>query len=153
MMYCSKTPVTPVAGFALQGSGTVDTWKMDFVLFDEAAIGDDKDRAMPVEDVDYVPGDYVPAEWRKVPPFGGRLFYVNAERVGPQKSYPRSPSAPPWGEELDFGANSEYAWNYLNHHQNDLLDDPRCAGEGRRRLLDVVDHWLQEVSPRCPSAA
>ena len=123
----------PVAGFALQDGGTVDTWKKEFVLFDDVAIGDDKDRAMPVEGVDYVPGNYVPAEWRGVPPFGGSLIYVNAERVGPRKSYPRSPEAPPWGEEPDFGASSEYAWSYLNRH--------------RHSLLAKVDQWLQYVSP------
>ena len=30
------------------------------------------------------PMDYVSAEWQKVPPFGGHLVYVNAERVGPR---------------------------------------------------------------------
>ena len=90
--------------------------------------------------------DYVPAEWRKVSPFGGKLVYVDAERVGPRKSYPLS-DVKAW--DSDFGASSEYAWNYLNHHQNEPLaeDDPRCVERGRRRLLDVVDQWLQDVSP------
>lgn len=92
------------------------------------------------------PIDFVSAEWRKVPPFGGTLVYVNAERVGPRKSYLLS-DVKAWGH--DFGASCEYAWNYLNHHQNELLneDDPRCVERGRRRLLDVVDQWLQDVSP------
>ena len=87
------------------------------------------------------------ADWRAVPPFAGRLVYVQAERVGPRKSYPLSEILARRG---DFGARGEYAWNFLNGHQNELLqvDDPRCGDRpGRRRLLDVIDHWLQDVSP------
>ena len=86
-------------------------------------------------------------DWRAVPPFAGRLVYVQAERVGPRKSYPLSEILARRG---DFGARGEYAWNFLNGHQNELLqvDDPRCGDmPGRRRLLDVIDHWLQDVSP------
>ena len=92
------------------------------------------------------PIDFVSAEWRKVPPFGGTLVYVNAERVGPRKSYPLS-DVKAWGH--DFGASCEYAWSYLNHHQKELLNegDPRCAGGGGRRLIDVVAQWLQDVTP------
>ena len=86
-----------------------------------------------------------PAAWR-APPFGGILHYVQAERVGPRKSYPLSEVAARQG---DLGARGEYAWNYLNDHRNDLLsaDDPRRADAAGRRLVDVVDHWLQDVSP------
>ena len=92
------------------------------------------------------PINFVPVEWQKVSPFGGEFIYVNAERVGPRKSYPLS-DVKAWGH--DFGASCEYAWNYLNHHQNELLNesDPRCAGDGGRRLIDVVDQWLQDVTP------
>ena len=86
-----------------------------------------------------------PAAWR-APPFGGVLHYVQAERVGPRKSYPLSEVLARRG---DLGARGEYAWNYLNDHQSDLLpaDDPRRADAPGRRLVDVVDHWLQDVSP------
>lgn len=88
----------------------------------------------------------VPAAWRDVPPFGGRQVYVEAERVGPRKWYPLSEIMAHTGE---FGARGEYAWNYLNDKQNELLnaDDPRCGSQPQRRLLDIVDHWLQDVSP------
>ena len=35
-------------------------------------------------------GKVVPPSWCDVPPFGGRLIYVQAERVGPRKWYPLS---------------------------------------------------------------
>ena len=83
--------------------------------------------------------------WEDTPPFGGRLIYVNAERVGPRKSYPLSDVLARRGE---LGSSGEYTWNYLNRHQDDLLteDDPRCA-EGGRRIIDVVDQWLQDICP------
>ena len=84
--------------------------------------------------------------WRGAPPFGGDLHYVQAERVGPRKSYPLSEVLARRG---DLGARGEYAWNYLNDHAQDPLpaDDPRRTDAPGRRLLDVVDHWLQDVSP------
>lgn len=80
------------------------------------------------------------------PPFGGHLVYLNAERVGPRKSYPLSDMLARRG---DFGTSGEYAWNYLNRNQDELFEtnDPRCLEKGRRRLLDVVDQWLQHVCP------
>ena len=86
-----------------------------------------------------------PAAWR-APPFVGVLHYVQAERVGPRKFYPLSEMAARRGE---LGAHGELAWNYLNDPQNDQLsaDDPRRADAPGHRLVDVVDHWLQDVSP------
>ena len=85
-------------------------------------------------------------DWREAPPFGGHLAYIQAERVGPRKFYPLSEVRARRG---DLGFRGEYAWNYLNDHQDGLLDasDPRCEDLQVRRLLDVVDHWLQHVSP------
>ena len=86
-----------------------------------------------------------PAVWLD-PPFGGLLHYVQAERVGPRKLYPLSELA---ARRAQFGERGEYAWNFLNDHQHDLLpaEDPRRADAPGRRLVDVVDHWLQDVSP------
>ena len=88
----------------------------------------------------------VPAVWSETPPFGGRLAYVPAERVGPRKFYPLSEVLARRG---DLGARGEYAWNYLNDHQDSLLDegDPRHTDGTGRRLITVVNSWLQEVSP------
>ena len=90
--------------------------------------------------------EYLPVVWQEVPPLGGRLVYVDAERVGSRKLYPLSGVLARRG---DFGVSGEYAWNYLNLHQDDLLpeDDPRCIEGESRRLLDVVNLWLQDVCP------
>ena len=87
-----------------------------------------------------------PPVWRAFPPFGGQLHYVQAERIGPRKSYPLSEMLARRG---DLGTRGEYAWNFLNDRQNELLpaDDPRCGNRPGHRLLDAVDHWLQDVSP------
>lgn len=88
----------------------------------------------------------IPKELTTVPPFGGRLVYVQAERVGPQKLYPLSEVLAEQGE---FGRQSELAWNVLLSRQSDqmLAEDARCENLSRRRLIDVVDAWLQDVSP------
>ena len=94
----------------------------------------------------------VPADWRKVPPFGGRLVYVNAERVGPRKSYPRSDAK---ALANDFGANSEYAWSYLyssrDHYVFDYEeDDPRLVtSEGvwteNVKIPRFIGSWLRDI--------
>lgn len=83
--------------------------------------------------------------WQNVPPFGGRLVYVTAERIGPRKQYPLSTVLARRG---DFGMSSTFAWNYLIEHQDRRLDqdDPRYV-EDRPRLIDLVNLWLQDVSP------
>ena len=85
-------------------------------------------------------------EFTTIPPLGGRLVYVPAERVGPRKLYPLSEMMAELGE---FGKHSELAWNvlYSRHGVHMLPDDPRCADLNRRRLIDIVDYWLQDVSP------
>ena len=90
---------------------------------------------------------YVPREWRDMPPFGGELVYINAGRVGARQLYPVSTDV--LTRRGDFGESGEYAWDYLNRHQNDLLqaDDPRCVEGSDRRLSTVVDYWLQDVCP------
>ena len=85
--------------------------------------------------------------WSNIPPFGGNLIYLGAERLGPRKLYSLSETFAELGH---LGARGEYAWNYLDANQDNLLpdDDLRCHPKhGGGRLLDVVGHWLQEVSP------
>ncbi len=87
-----------------------------------------------------------PRPWARVPPLGGKLMYVDAERIGPRKFYSHSGSLPRIGT-LD--PRRGYAVNFLYERQNESLakDDPRVANSHSRRLLDVVDHWLQAVTP------
>ena len=92
------------------------------------------------------PTALVTDEWIEEPPFGGRLVYVDAERIGPRKFYPLSDVM---ARHSDFGSSGEYAWNYFNRHQNDVLSphDPRNIQGESLRLADVVDRWMQEVCP------
>ncbi len=86
-------------------------------------------------------------EWRRIPPLGGHLCYLNAERLGPRRFYDRSEVFARHG---NLGARGEYAWNYLYAQQSEAIasTDPRLPRLSTgRRLLDVVVHWLQEVTP------
>ena len=85
-------------------------------------------------------------QWGKVPPLGGNFSYVNAERIGPRKFYSLSETFARHG---NLGARGEYALNYLQARQNETLPsaDPRCTGSGEQGLLQVIDHWLQEITP------
>ena len=98
---------------------------------------------MPDEGEDY---DALFNEAREVPPFGGDLVYVKAERVGPRKTYPTSEVLARRG---DLGDSGEFAWNYLRSRQEDLLpsEDPRRADSKSRRFIDIVDLWMQDVCP------
>ena len=100
-----------------------------------------KDR-LPVAE----PGSDALEQWREVPPLGGRLIYVNAERIGPRKFYHHSEVSARQG---NLGARGEYTLNYLSARQDETLSstDPRCSDLTNRRLGEVIDHWLQEVTP------
>ena len=85
--------------------------------------------------------------WREVPPLGGHLIYLNAERLGPRKYYDHSEVFARYG---NLGTRGEYAWNYLHARQDEPIactDPRRLELSAGRRLLDVVDHWLQVVTP------
>ena len=86
-------------------------------------------------------------EWREIPPLGGHLIYLGAERIGPRKLYDRSEVFARHG---NLGTHGEYAWNYLHARQSETMEstDPRCPEHSAgRQMLDVVDHWLKEVTP------
>ena len=91
---------------------------------------------------------YFASYWRNTPPFGGRLIYVGAERIGPRKQYPLSTTSARRG---NFGTNNIFAWNYLFEYHDRRWDreDPRYVKSDRSRLnlIDLVDLWLQDVSP------
>lgn len=85
-------------------------------------------------------------EWSHVPPFSGNVIYIGADRIGPQKIYGLSTTFARLG---NLGLRGEYAMNYLNQRQEDILDaiDLRFPEQKKARLLEVVDYWLQEVTP------
>lgn len=78
---------------------------------------------------------------------GGAFQYLCAERFGPRKFTPMSDSNV---AEFDLGKHGEYTLHFLSRYGKSLLlkpDDARFAQGVPERLIDQVDHWLQEISP------
>ena len=93
------------------------------------------------------PGEFgISDAWRGVPPFGGTLVHVDAERAGPRKLYAHSETFARRGE---LGVRGEYALSYLNARRAEMWpkDDPRFEGCESRRLAAGVERWLGEISP------
>lgn len=84
--------------------------------------------------------------WDEAPPIRGDLVYVDAERIGPRKLYPLRETFDRRG---DIGARSEFALAHLNSVQNVVFpaSDPRGTAQDSRKLLTILEHWLNEVSP------
>ena len=84
--------------------------------------------------------------WSRVPPFGGNVIYIGADRVGPQKIYDLLATSPRLS---NLGLRGESTMNYLHQRQGDFLDatDPRYPERKKARLLEVVNYWLQEITP------
>ena len=86
-------------------------------------------------------GSEMLAWWGEVPPLGGNLFHVDAERMGPRKvlNFPETSNR--------FGHPG--ALNYLHARQEETLPsfDPRCPDLPDRRLSGVFSCWLQELAP------
>ena len=90
---------------------------------------------------------YFASDWQNVPPFGGHLVYVAAEREGSRKRYSH---ASVLTRREDFSIGDALAWNCLLERPEQRLnpDDPRCVDRDRPRLIDLVHLWLQEMSIR-----
>jgi predicted ATPase len=129
-----------VVGFAIRGYGTELPWALQFDYSRDA------DRLLAQPKRAHRPPSYVPMEWRPHPPFGGNLTYVSAERLGPRKLHLLSET---FARRGDIGAKGEYALNLLKERSSDLLsqDDPRCASASSYRWIDVLDQWLQAITP------
>ena len=86
-------------------------------------------------------GSEMLAWWGEVPPLGGNLFHVDAERMGPRKALGLSETSDRFGH--------PGALNYLHARQEETLPsfDPRCPDLPDRRLSGVFHYWLQEVTP------
>lgn len=85
--------------------------------------------------------------WTDAPPLGGNLVYVSADRLGPRKFYSHSEVH---ARDGNLGTKGEYAVNYLLARRDDRLPkgDRRCPDDlPSRRFIDVVDHWLGEITP------
>ena len=127
-------------GFALESNRTENAWQQSF---DYSRKSDQLSSKQP-----WANGatTYVSEDWQEIPPFGGQLVYVSAERLGPRKFYPLSDVL---ARRREFGPSSDHALNFLLHNQGETLPekDPRCGHSGRRQMLSVVDDWLQDVSP------
>lgn len=129
-----------VVGFELQSDAIKAPWELSF------GYSQSTDELI-VEPNGSIPSfPLVPSDWEEIAPFGHNLLYIDAERIGPKKSYPLSETR---ARRSDFGLGSEYALNYLNLNQNNLLQqgDPRCIESHSRRMIDIVNEWLQEISP------
>ncbi len=85
-------------------------------------------------------------EWATIPPIGGDLFYVNAERIGPRKLYQLSETN---ARRARIGIRSEYALSYWNYRKRFRLseDDPRRTKKRTRTLSAILNDWLKSISP------
>ncbi|MEU9620741.1 DUF3696 domain-containing protein [Streptomyces sp. NPDC087228] len=89
-----------------------------------------------------------PSDWKDVPLFSRRFQYLQADRITPATTYPRSHHQAIGRGFL--GARGEHAVNFLRHHAQDVVPDghplrhPRAGGH---TLLDQVVAWMQELCP------
>ena len=126
--------------FSLQSDGVPSPCKLSCDYDREA----DRLNLRPAADA---PGEFgISDAWRGVPPFGGTLVHVDAERAGPRKLYAHSETFARRGE---LGVRGEYALSYLNAHRAEMWpkDDPRFEGCESTRLVVGVERWLGEISP------
>ena len=130
--------VRDVLGFELWRSEIVSPWSLSFRVLSDEGANNDQLAAMDVaeEQLD---------RWRMVPPFGGDVNYVSAERIGPRKLYVHSEAM---ASRRDLGVRGEFALNYLSEQRGVLsADDPRASSADGGRVRDVINRWLAEVSP------
>ena len=80
------------------------------------------------------------------PPIAGDVIYVGAERLGPRKIHEHSEA---FAHPTNMGGRGEYTLSYLNWRKLEILErsDPRYRVGVGRGLFDVLEHWLQEVTP------
>ena len=133
----SEDAATDSISFSLRADNIEHPCAMAFRVLPDSGGNSDQLRAIDAE---------VSQDWWESPPLGGKVHYVNAERVGPRKSYSHSETLARHG---DLGSRGEYALNFLSERGNERLpaQDQRLAPATGRRVLDAIDHWVGEISP------
>lgn len=89
-----------------------------------------------------------PRDWGEVPLFSRRFQYLQANRITPATTYPRSHHQAIGRGFL--GSRGEHAVNFLRHHAQDVVPDGhplRHPEAGGHTLLDQVVAWMQELCP------
>lgn len=127
-----------IVGFTLHANEIGSSLGLQYTLQDSSALSLRRPRRLA--------GNRAWSSWRNMLPFNGELLYAHAERIGPRALYEQSEDA---ARRNDLGIRGENTLNYLYANRDKALveDDPRCERQPRRRLLDVLDRWLQAVSP------
>lgn len=130
-------------GFVLESNETGEAWEMDFNCSSESDLLEVANSYLNV-----TTSGLVSNEWKDVPPFGGNLVHVSADRLGPQRFYPATDAL---ARRREYGPRSQYVWNILNRFQHETLpegdlriDSSRIQG---RSLIHVVDDWMQHICP------
>ena len=103
-------------------------------------------REVRLVDDDMISGDFRANGMEDLPPFSEATVYVGSERIGPRPSYqiPESRSS----GDTTFGRHSEYALhNLLNSQKLGEEHKSRSIGCDSDDPMDLVNHWLQEISP------
>ena len=93
---------------------------------------------------DGISNDFRANGMEDLPPFSEATVYVGSERIGPRPSYP-IPESRSAGD--TFGRHSEYALhNLLNSQKLGEEHKSRSIGCDSDDPMDLVNHWLQEIS-------
>lgn len=124
-----------IVGFGIVAEGSANAWFQSF------AYERDVEQLQATR-----PQAEIPTSLADHPPLGGQLVYIEADRVGPRRLYRQSTISAQMG---DYGKRGQMAWNLLQSRQYNQLsqNDVRCKDRGRRRIIQVIDDWLQDVSP------
>ncbi len=91
--------------------------------------------------------NFLLSSWSNIPPLGGDMHHVDAERIGPRKWHHRSETR---ARRQLLGSHGEYALNFLSEEaeaEKLPLGDPRADGVQSRKRLDIANRWLEQVSP------
>ncbi|MFO0545572.1 MAG: DUF3696 domain-containing protein [Pseudanabaena sp.] len=69
------------------------------------------------------------------------IYYVSADRIGPQDFYPKSTL----GKFPNVGARGEFTVNLLDKKRAEPVDDRLCLGEDAKTLITQTEEWLSKI--------